>query len=153
MTSKRTKIIVGTIIAVFFAFIIYREICAIFIVYFESQAEELMDEGEYEKALDKLFLSRKFLIKDEIVEINSAYFGECYFHLGMYEEALKHFQDALVDCDSENESIYYSSIGFTYEKLGKYDKAMENYLYALDAGYDAPDLILERIDALESSYE
>lgn len=132
MTSKRTKIIIGIFVVLASIFIVFRMICAYCIVFITAQAEEAMEEGDYEKAVDKLLLSQKFLFEGETSEKNSALLADCYYELEMYAEAIKNYQDALNENSSECGAVYYNNIGVSYANLGEYEKAIEYYSNALE---------------------
>jgi tetratricopeptide (TPR) repeat protein len=65
--------------------------------------------------------------------------GISYIEKGMYDEAISEFQQALSK-DPKCPNVHYN-LGIAYEKIGKLDKAIENYKRELIVAKEKEDLI------------
>ncbi len=85
------------------------------------------------------------------------FLGILYYRNKMYEESISAFQPILEKGDprskSYSEALYYTA--YSYDLLGKSDKALETYKSALEASPDDKDLIfnLGRLYYMQSNYE
>ena len=78
-------------------------------------------------------------IQGQKTEINQSYSeGVSYYKRGLYAEALKSFQSALViyqtKKDRYGEANVLNKIGRTYQQLGEFSKSIEFYKLALIIG-------------------
>ena len=91
----------------------------------------LMDQGKFEGALHKINEYKKLYPNDKIINI---YLSRVYSEYGKYEEAEKLCLDVIYDkvhrVDITKEA--YLSLGFLYEKLQKYDEAIDAFNMAYD---------------------
>lgn len=81
---------------------------------------------KYEEAIDML---SDFEANDEVINPSTiAIMGDCYVELGQLEKATNAFEKAADRANNEAVSpIFLMKAGLVYEKLGKYDDALEVY--------------------------
>lgn len=105
----------------------------------------LYDMGKYQEALNELkqFSSDDALVAPSIQRM----IGDCYVQLGKYEDAIKAYESAAKQADSEALSpSCLIKAGHVYEKLGKYDKAIAAY-EQVKAKYYTNTADAERVEA------
>lgn len=99
-----------------------------------KDAEEHIKAGEFDEAIEELTQSIE-IFKDlqEIEEIVKSYRlrGHLYTELKQYQEAIKDFDQALLN-NSKNNYLTYCERGTTYQLLGDAKKAIEDYSLALE---------------------
>lgn len=85
-----------------------------------------LKQGKYQEAIDYL---DKFNGKDELVgPMATGGIGDAYTELGQKEKALDYYLKAADQRDNNmTTSLYLMRAAWTYEDLGKYDKAVELY--------------------------
>jgi len=90
-----------------------------------------INEGQPETALRLLQNAQRYAswqdnyFQQEILAYN---FGLCFFKLNNYQEALKHFSEAIDIYSEFAESFYYK--GLVYFEQGKYEEAFTNFFIA-----------------------
>ena len=96
-------------------------------VAFLEEADESFEEGDFERARDKL--NRAFAIAPQNTEIlNKLAFVEG--KLGNLDEAIKHYEQSLrLD---ENDDLTHNALASMYKGQGELDKAQEHYKKALE---------------------
>ena len=91
--------------------------------------------GEYENASKYL---NKFDGKDEMVApAIIGLIGDCYVELGDTQKAITYFLKAANTDNALISPFYLKKAGTAYEKLGKYDKAIEAYTTIKDKYFDS----------------
>ncbi len=96
-------------------------------VAFLEEADESFEEGDFERARDKL--NRAFALAPQNTEILNK-LGFVEGKLGNLDEAIKHYEQSLhLD---ENDDLTHNALASMYKAQGEFDKAQEHYKKALE---------------------
>ena len=113
---------------------------------FNMQGVSLMNQGNYEKALE--YYSKSLTILEELGDkkgIGSTYnnIGNIYSSQGNYEKALEYYSKSLAIKkeigDKRGMALCYNNIGVIYMNQGNYEKALEYYSKSLAINKELSD--------------
>ncbi|MGR3179067.1 MAG: tetratricopeptide repeat protein [Candidatus Anammoxibacter sp.] len=110
---------------------------------FLESAEQWFDRGEYQEALAfyKALVSVDSDIEDE--SFLDLRIGECFFHLGLYRNAVESLNNVMFAMDSSKENRWRSQylIAECFMKVGDYDKGRRTLYELIAMGGDFPPAI------------
>lgn len=109
--------------------------------------------AEQGRNLDEAY---NLILKALEIEKDNGYFidslGWVYYKKGMYEKALKELLRAMekLKNDEKEDPVIYEHIGDVYIKLGKLDEAKKYFNKALQFDSERKNLILEKLQKIET---